>query len=77
MEAVDPAGAAATLVHPTREAVAADVEAALCGHMRHFVSRESAERFAEQDRTREAVGLAALQEAAGKLYRAIRQVSKQ
>ncbi len=76
VEAVDPAGAAATLVHPTREAVAADVGAALCGHMRHFVSRESAERFAEQDPTREVVGLAALQEAAGKLYRAIRQVSK-
>ena len=77
VQAVEPVHSMATLVNTTREAVATDVGAAFCGHVRHFVSRESAEQFAEQNPTRTVVGLGELQEAASKLYRTIWEVSTQ
>lgn len=76
VETVEPAGATASLAHATRQAVAADVGAAFCSNVRHFVSEESAEQFAAQNPARQVVGLAELQEAAGTLYRAIWRVSK-
>jgi alkylmercury lyase len=76
IEAAEPAAAMATLVHTTREAVAADVGAAFCTHVRHFVSQESAEQFVAEDPARQLVALSELQEAANLLYRAIWEASK-
>jgi alkylmercury lyase len=76
LQAVEPAGAAATLAHVTREAVAADVGAAFCSQVRHFVSQDSAGRFAGQNPARTVVTLTELQRAAEDLYRAIREASE-
>ena len=71
VESADPTGCAATLAVAQKEAITTDVGGAFCSHVRHHVSRESAEEFAAAGPTRHAVGLAELQEAADYLYGAI------
>lgn len=71
VEQADPASSAATLAVAKHKAIAADVGGAFCSHVRHHVSRHSAEEFAAAGPTRHAVGLADLQEAADYLFAAI------
>ncbi len=54
-----------------REAIAADVGAAFCSQVRHFVSGDSAEEFAAARPGCHAVELGELQEAADRLHRSI------
>ena len=76
LESVEPSGAAAVLVVTDREKLAMNVGAAFCSHVRHFVSKQSAQQFVEEDPARKLVGLPELQEAAEQLHRAIWAVTK-
>lgn len=71
IESVDPPGAVATLAVATREAIDRDVCAAWCCLVAHFVSRESAERFAAARSTCHVVELPELREATERFHRAI------
>lgn len=71
VESADPPASAATLAVAEREAIEADVGAAFCSHVRHHVSRASAEEYAAAGAPRHAVGLEELQAAADYLYAAI------
>ena len=71
LESMDPTRAAATLATPTQEAIEADVCGAFCCQVRHFISSESAEEFAEAKPNCHAVELSRLCEAAEQLHQAI------
>lgn len=71
VEAVEPIGATATMVVANDDEISEDVDAAFCSQVRHFVSRESADEFAEASSARQVVDLVQLQKEADNLYRAI------
>ncbi len=68
---IEPEGSAATLTTASQADLEADVCAAFCSQVRHFVSQESAENFADASSECHPVTLAELQEAAELLYQAI------
>lgn len=76
IEGASPAGAAATMAIASPEAVDADVCAAFCCHVRHFVSLASAERFAARSRARHVVDLVTLDNMADQLHQEIRRTSR-
>jgi alkylmercury lyase len=67
----EPPGAAACLVLPDRDAMAADVGAAVCTHIRHFESPGTRDRFISADRRRFGVGIDQLHSAALTLHERI------
>ena len=71
IESATPSTASATLALANREGIDADVSAAFCAQVRHFVSRESAEEFAAGLPTCHVISLSELQEAADFLYQSI------
>ncbi|MCP4202670.1 MAG: hypothetical protein GY769_12135 [bacterium] len=71
VESADPPGVAASLAVATQKAIDANVCAAFCCQVLHFVSRESAEEFAAARPTCHVVELSELQEAADELHRSI------
>lgn len=71
VEAVEPVGAAATMVISNEEEISDDVRASFCHQVRHFVSPESAREFARESSECEVVELDRFQDAADHLYRAI------
>jgi len=73
IERAEPAGATATMAIASQEAVDMDVCGAFCCHVRHFVSPESAGRFAKRSRARYAVDLATLDRMADQLHLEIRR----
>lgn len=68
IESAEPTGAVATLAIATGAAIESDVSEAFCNQVRHFVSRGSAQRFAQENPRRQVVELDELQEAADQLY---------
>jgi hypothetical protein len=71
IEAVEPIRAAATMVVSSEDEVSDEVCASFCCQVRHLISRESAEEFAEGSIAREVLELAQLQDEADRLYQAI------
>lgn len=72
IHSVEPADAVATLAVAEASEIRADVCAAFCCQVRHFVSRESAEQFiARPGPQRHIVELNELQEASGLLFQSI------
>jgi alkylmercury lyase len=71
IEAVEPTGAAATMVVSRQDEVSDEVCASFCCQVRHFISRESAEEFAEGSFARKALELTQLQDEADRFYEAL------
>lgn len=72
VEFAEPASAMATMAVATARDIEADVGAAFCSHVNHFVSPESAQIFARQSPVRSVVTVDELNELASDLYMAIR-----
>ena len=71
VESVEPAQAVATMAIASQEAIEADVSAAFCSNVRHFVSRESADLFAAGSPARHVVDVPELDDSASQLHREI------
>lgn len=72
IESLEPVHAMATMAVANAPDIAADVGAAFCHHVNHFVTRENAALFAAESPSRGVVTVGELHESSADFYRAIR-----